>query len=75
MADTQHVGIEADVRVGKMLFVVTVFVGCLNAAEKDELHRNQLQEPNGPKQDSLILMVFTNAALRYITSALYGFFL
>jgi len=26
MADTQHVGIEADVRVGKMLFVVTVFV-------------------------------------------------
>ena len=75
VARAQHIEIEADMRVGKMRFVVAAFAGCLHAAEKDELHRNQLQKPNGPKQDSLILMVFTNSALRYITSALYGLFL
>ena len=75
VAGAQHIEIEADVGVGKMRFVVAAFAGCLHAAEKDELHRNQLQKPNGPKQDSLILMVFTNSALRYITSALYGLFL
>lgn len=75
VACAQHIEVEADVRVGKMCFVIAAFARCLHAAEKDELHRNQLQEPNGPKQDSLILMVFTNSALRYITSALYGLFL
>ena len=75
VACAQHIEIEADVRVGKMRFVVAAFARCLHAAEKEELHRNQLQKPNGPKQDSLILMVFTNSALRYITSALYGLFL
>ena len=40
VARAQHVEIEADVRVGKMRFVIAAFAGCLHAAEKDELHRN-----------------------------------
>ena len=38
VARAQHVEIEADVRVGKMRFVVAAFAGCLHAAEKEELH-------------------------------------
>ena len=40
VARAQHIEIEADMRVGKMRFVIAAFAGCLHAAEKDELHRN-----------------------------------
>ena len=38
VAGAQHVEVKADVRVGKMRFVITAFAGCLDAAKKDELH-------------------------------------